>query len=66
MFSTRKFNGDDAYSWAVFRKSDLPKGRRGVIFAGEARPIVAGCSRREALYYKRTFEVHDLVVRGGV
>ena len=38
----RKFNGDDSYSWAVFRKADLPKGHRGIVFLGEARPIVSG------------------------
>ena len=52
----RKFNGDDRYSWAVFRKEDLPKGHRGIVFYGEARPLVSGCSRDEANSYKRTIE----------
>lgn len=55
MFTVRKFDGDDAHSWAVFRKADLPK-RRGIIFYGEARPIVTGLSRREADDYKRRLE----------
>jgi len=59
-YTLRKFNGDDSYSWAVFRKSDLPKGHRGVVFHGEARPIVSGCSRMQAQSYKRDLE------KGGV
>jgi hypothetical protein len=52
----RKYNGDDSYSWAVFRKTDLPKGHRGIVFCSEAEPIVCGCSRDEAKSYKRTLE----------
>ena len=51
---TRKFNGDDSYSWAVFRKDDLPKGHRGIVFSGEARPIVNGCSRSQAQHHAKT------------
>jgi len=49
-YTIRKFNGDDMYSWAVFRKNDLPKGHRGPVFYGQAKPIVSGCSRSEAKY----------------
>jgi hypothetical protein len=52
----RKFNGDDSYSWAVFRKDDLPKGHRGPVFYGQARPMVCGCSRSEANYHKGILE----------
>ena len=54
----RKYNGDDAYSWAVFRKEDLPKGHRGPVFYGESRrpPIVSGLSRSEANYHKKVVE----------
>ena len=52
----RKFEGDDSHSWAVFKKSDLPKGHRGIVFRGEARPIVSGCSRYEASSYKKSLE----------
>jgi hypothetical protein len=55
-FTIRKFNGDDSYSWAVFRKDDLPKGHRGIVFWGEARPVVCGCSRAQAGSYKRSLE----------
>ena len=55
-YTTRKFNGDDSYSWAVFRKSDLPKGQRGIVFFGEASPVVSGCSRSEAQSYASDFE----------
>lgn len=44
----RKFDGDDSYSWAVFRREDLPKGHRGPVFWGEAKPVVNGCSRAQA------------------
>lgn len=47
MYTTRKFDGDDLYSWAVFRKSDV-KGMRGIIFYGQARPVMTGLSQREA------------------
>ena len=52
----RKFNGDDSYSWAVFRKADLPKGHRGIVFLGEARPIVSGLDRVQATGYRRRLE----------
>ncbi len=53
-YTTRKFNGDDRYSWAVFEKSSLPKGQRGIVFYGEAQPVVSGCSRSDAQYHART------------
>jgi hypothetical protein len=53
-FVCRKFDGDDAYSWAVFRKGDLPKGHRGPVFYGQASPIVSGCSRAQANSYKKS------------
>ena len=52
----RKFNGDDSYSWAVFRKEDLPKGHRGIVFLGEAEPIVNGLDRTQATGYRRRLE----------
>lgn len=53
--TTRKFNGDDQYSWAVFKSQDI-KGIKGTIFYGQAKPLVSGCSKREAEYYKKKFE----------
>jgi hypothetical protein len=55
----RKYDGDDCYSWAVFRKNDIPKGHRGPVFYGEATPIVSGCSRGEARYHKDLIEKRD-------
>ena len=52
MYTIKKFNGDDAYSWAVFRKMDLPKGHRGPVFLGEARPLISGLTKVEAQYQK--------------
>ena len=54
-FTARKFNGDDQYSWAVFRKGDLPRGHRGIVFFGQAQPVVSGMSQSEA-----RFTVQDL------
>jgi len=36
--TSKKYMGDDIYSWAVFKNG---------------RPIVTGCSRNEASYYKK-------------
>jgi hypothetical protein len=38
--TTRKYLGDDRYSWAVFR---------------DGRPVVTGLSQREARYYADQF-----------
>ena len=46
-FTTRKFDGDSAGSWAVFRKADV-KGIRGVVFYGQATPIRTRLTKREA------------------
>ena len=56
MYVIRKFDGDDCYSWAVFKKKDLPKGHRGIVFRGDAQPIICGCSRMQANHYKRIAE----------
>lgn len=45
--TTRKFDGDDQYSWAVFYKADV-KAIRGIIFYGEAQPLATGMGRDEA------------------
>jgi hypothetical protein len=55
-FTARKFNGDDQYSWAVFRKGDLPRGHRGIVFFGQAKPVVSGMSRNEARFTVRDLE----------
>jgi hypothetical protein len=51
----RRFNGDDDYSWAVFRAKDI-KGITGVVLYGDATPIVSGCSKTEAQAYKKDIE----------
>jgi len=56
MYTIRKFGGDDMYSWAVFRKMDLPKGHRGTVMFGQASPVVSGLSRSEAQYHKRQLD----------
>lgn len=56
--TVRKFNGDDEYSWAVFRAKDV-KGIKGVVMYGDATPIVSGCSKQEAQSYKRNFLINE-------
>ncbi len=64
-YTIRKFNGDDCYSWAVFRKGDLPKGHRGIVFWGEAQPVVSGCSRDEARHYRDRLGLNKIHMRQG-
>lgn len=54
-FTVKKFDGDDQYSWAVFRAQDV-RGMRSPIFYGQARPVVSGLSRSEAKYHKSQLE----------
>jgi hypothetical protein len=54
-YTIRKYDGDDAYSWAVFLKADV-KGIRGPVFYGQALPFVSSCSRNEANYHKAQLE----------
>ena len=41
-FSIRKYNGDDMYSWAIFRSDNK-------------KPIITGLSRDEANHYRDLF-----------
>jgi hypothetical protein len=54
-YTVKKFNGDDDYSWAVFRTKDV-KGIKGVVMYGQATPIVSGCSKTEAQSHKKHIE----------
>tara|TARA_R110000737_G_scaffold247154_1_gene257332 strand:- start:120 stop:314 length:195 start_codon:yes stop_codon:yes gene_type:complete len=54
-YSIKKFNGDDIYSWAVFRAKDV-KGMRSPIFCGDAQPVMSGMDRNEARYQKTRLE----------
>lgn len=54
-YTIKKFNGDDQYSWAVFRAQDV-RGMRSPIFFGDARPVVSGLDRSEAKYHKQQLE----------
>jgi hypothetical protein len=58
-YTVRKFDGDDMYSWAIFRKGSLPKGHRGVVFSGEARPILCGLGREDAIYRAKALDKSD-------
>ena len=54
-FSIRKYNGDDDFSWAVFRTKDV-KGLGRQIFSEDAQPIICGCAKEDAQSYKLGFE----------
>ena len=54
-YTIKKFNGDDQYSWAVFRAQDV-KGMRSPIFYGDAQPVMSGLTRAAAQYHKKTLE----------
>jgi hypothetical protein len=66
LHTARKCDGDCPGSYAVFLKKDI-KGMKGVImtrFTADGpvpRPIVNGCTRREATYYVDKFnrEAHE-------
>lgn len=53
-YVVRRFDGDDRYSWAVFRRRNLPADVRSgginarLVFYGEAEPVESGLSKREA------------------
>tara|TARA_R110001592_G_scaffold170144_2_gene407070 strand:- start:1181 stop:1366 length:186 start_codon:yes stop_codon:yes gene_type:complete len=54
-YTIKKFNGDDQYSWAVFRAADV-KGMRSPIFYGDASPVINGLGRSEAQYHRDRLE----------
>ena len=58
-YRVMKYDGDDTYSYAVFKSEDV-KGLRSPVFYGEATPIVSGCSKHEADYEKKKFEERAL------
>lgn len=57
-YAIRKYNGDDAYSWAVFRISDLA-GKKGIIFYGDATPVVSGCNKTAAQSYCNSLNLKE-------
>ena len=54
-FTCKKYDGDDLYSWAVFRCEDV-KGLLSPIVYGQANPVVSGCSKSEAIGHKKFLE----------
>ena len=50
-YVVRKYDGDDVYSYAVFRANDV-KGLGSQIFYGDARPVYCGLGRDMANFYK--------------
>jgi len=58
-FVIKRFDGDDECSWAVFYRKDVKK-KGSQIFYGQAKPVVSGCSKNEAQFYKKKFEREDI------
>ena len=54
-YSARKYDGDDKYSWAIFRAADLKGLPRGIIFYGMAEPVMTGMDQRQALATARQY-----------
>ena len=57
-FTVKKFDGDDEYSYAVFRTKDV-KGMGNQIFYGQAKPYASGLSKEGAQQIKRELEGTD-------
>lgn len=51
LYTVRKYDGDDCYSYAVFKTADV-KGLGFQIFYGEARPLVSGESKMDAYAFR--------------
>jgi len=58
-FTIRKYDGDDEYSWAVFRTKDV-KRMGHQIFYGDAKPLMSGLSRNSAKHYKDQLEKGEM------
>jgi hypothetical protein len=56
VYTIKKYNGDDQYSWAVFYKDDVRGIRGNVVFAGQAKPIISGESKRSAEWHRNKLE----------
>jgi hypothetical protein len=56
VYTIRKYMGDDQYSWAVFRKIDIPKGHRGIVCDWDIKPVMTGLGRTEAAYQRDQLE----------
>lgn len=54
-YSVKKYDGDDSYSYAVFKSEDV-RGMSNPIFYGDAKPIYCGLDRHQASYYKKQLE----------
>lgn len=54
-YAIKQFNGDDIFSYAIFRKEDV-KGKGKIIMDGDAKPLMSGLSRSEAQYHRKQLE----------
>ena len=54
-YTIKKYDGDDRYSWAVFKTADV-KGLKSPIFYGQARPIICGMDQHGAAYERDKLE----------
>ena len=49
IYVKKKYNGDDSYSWAIFKREDV-KGMGSYIAYGDARPLRSGMESKEATW----------------
>jgi len=57
-YTIKKYDGDDQYSWAVFKSRDV-KGKGSIIFYGEAKPVVCGLPRSEASHIAKRLALEE-------
>jgi hypothetical protein len=62
-FRAMKYDGDDPYSWAVFKAEDI-KGLRGSVPYGYAKPVVSGLTIDIARYEARKLHKEELLWEG--
>jgi hypothetical protein len=56
-YTIRKYDGDDIYSWAIFKTEDV-RGIRGVVFHGQAKPIDCGLDKDTATWRKNALNTN--------
>ena len=57
-YRAMKYEGDDSSSWAVFYAKDV-KGMKGILFYGDAKPIVCGLRRDQTTYHMQHLKDMD-------
>ena len=55
IYTIRKYDGDDRYSWAIFYANEV-KGKPSQLFYGDANPVRTGLDRHSAQYQRDKLE----------